>query len=181
VRLSLSPDSEMRVFQYQTITSVEVEQGVVAYSTLGQSEDLALYALDVKIVPDTKQPTFGQVDVASPCELSVQSIKGSVAVTSAKETKIVEESKAYDVTPKLGVNYSDNWRPVLEDYPDYPREAKYHESHHHVACAAAPLQNASIRPAFTSSSFREIAVVGGLAGTSAILWYLESESPSKPQ
>lgn len=181
VRLALASNSSMRVFQSGTKTSVELERGIVAYSTSGQSEDLTLYALDIKIVPDTKQPTTGQIDVSSHCELSVQSIKGTVAVTSERETKIVEESKAYDVTPKVGVDYNDNWQPVPTDYPDFPRQAKYHESHSHVPCAAAPIQNEAAKAALDPEVFREIAVGGVMAGGGIWLWHWLTESPSKPE
>jgi hypothetical protein len=178
VRLALASDSSMRVFQTGTNTSVELEHGIVDYATGGRSEDLTLYGLDVKIVPDTRQPTVGQVDVSSDCRLSMQSTKGTAAVTSDKRTKIVEESKAYEVIPKLGVDYSDDWRPVPADYPDFPSEAKYHDSHHHVACVAAPIQNAG--KAMNPEIFRAI-VIGGVAGAGGYgIWELESESPYKP-
>lgn len=180
VRLGLASNGSMRVFQSGTETSVEVEHGIVAYSTGGQSEALTLYGLDVKIVPDTKQATIGQVDVSSDCELSVQSTKGTAAVTSDKDTKIVEESKAYDVTPKLGVDYSDDWHPIPADYPEFPREAKYHESHHHVACAAAAQQNAATKAAMDPAVFRSIAIAGALGGGGIAIWHIESESPYKP-
>jgi hypothetical protein len=178
VRLALASDSSMRVFQAGMNTSVELERGIVEYSTGGQSEDLTLYGLDVKIVPDTKQPTIGQVDVSSDCRLSVQSTKGTVTVTSDKRTKIVEESKAYEVTPKLGVDYSDDWHPVPADYPDFPSQAKYHDSHHHVVCAAAPIQNAG--NAMNPELFRAIAIGGVAGGAGYGIWDLESESPYKP-
>lgn len=181
VRLALASNSSMRVFQSGTKMSVEVERGIVAYSTGGQMEDLTLYALDVKIVPNTSQATVGQIDVASHCEVSVESIKGSVSVTSEKETKVVEESKAYDVTPKLGVDYSDDWQPVPADYPNLPRDAKYHDSHHHVACAAAPIQNQAAKAPIDPEVFREITVGGLMAGGGIILWHEIIESPSKPQ
>jgi hypothetical protein len=185
VRLALASNASMRVFQAGTKTSVELERGIVAYSTAGRSEDLALYGLDVKIVPNTQQPSVGQVDVSSHCELSVQSGKSTAAVTSDKETKTVEEGKAYDVTPKLGVDYSDDWRPVPEDYPDFPREAKYHDSHHHVACVAAAetAQNAAPNPAVSGGDFHLIVAGAGLAalgGISYHLWDKLSESPYKP-
>jgi hypothetical protein len=181
VRLALASDSSMRVFQTEMKTSVELEHGVVDYATGGRSEDLTLYGLDVKIVPDTKQPAVGRVDVSSDCELSVQSTKGTATVTSDKRTKTVEESKAYDVTPKLGVDYSDDWHPVPADYPDFPSQAKYHDSHHHVVCAAAPIQNAGTTAAMTNPDvFRAIAAVGVMAGVGYALWDRESESPYKP-
>jgi hypothetical protein len=180
VRFALASGSSMRVFQTAAETSVELENGIVSYSTGGHSENLTLYSLDVKIVPDTQQPTVGQVDVSSHCELSVQSTKGTVAVTSEKETKIVQESKAYDVTPKLGVDYSDDWRPVPADYPEFPHDAKYHDSHHHVACAAAAPENASVRAPLDPEVFRAITVAGALGGTGIAIWKIESESPYKP-
>ncbi|MGH9573622.1 MAG: hypothetical protein ACRD40_08835 [Candidatus Acidiferrales bacterium] len=166
----------MRVFQYGTKTSVELERGKVIYSTAGRSEDLSLYSLDVEVIPDTKQATMGQLDLFSSCDLSVQSTKGTATVKSDRATKIVEESKAYDVTPKLGVTYSDNWHPVPADYPDFPQQAEYHKSHHHVSCLAAPVQSARTNPEL----FRAIPVVAGMAGVGYEVWKLETESPSKP-
>jgi hypothetical protein len=180
VKLALAPDSSMRVFQYDAKTSVELEGGIVDYSTGGQSEDLSIYGLDVKVIPDTKQPTVGEVDVASDCELSVQSTKGAISVVSDKETKTIQESKAYRVTPKMGVDYSEDWRPVPADYPDYPHDAKYHESHHHVACAAAPYQNAVKTPLMSASEFHEILAVGTATGVGVLLYKKWSESPSQP-
>lgn len=182
VKFALASDSSMRVFQSGTQTSVEVERGIVDYSTAGRSGDLALYGLDVRIVPDTKQPAIGQVDVSSDCELSVQSTKGTATVTSDKRTKIVEESKAYDVTPKMGVEYSEDWRPVPADYPDFPQERKYHESHHHVVCAAAPpIQTAdTIAAMHNPEIFRAIVAGAVLGGAGYAAWDLESESPYKP-
>ena len=182
VKLAMASNSSIRVFQSGTRTSVELERGIVAYSTAGQSEDLALYSLDVKVVPDTRQTSAGQLDVSSHCELSVRSTKSSAAVTTDKETKIVEESKAYDVTPKLGVDYSDDWHPVPADYPDFPREAKYHDSHRHVACAAAALEQnaATAKAALTAGEFHQIIVTGALVGTGITIWGVLRESPSKP-
>ncbi|HEY6467939.1 MAG TPA: hypothetical protein VIY69_18200 [Candidatus Acidoferrales bacterium] len=181
VRLALASNSSMRVFQYGAKTSIELERGIVAYSTAGRSEDLALYGLDVKIVPNTSQPAIGQVDVSSACELSVESTKGTATVISDKRSKVVEENKAYEVTPKLGVEYSDDWHPVPADYPDFPHDAKYHDSHHHIACAAAPIQNAGTKVAMTNPDiFRAIVAGGVLAGAGYALWGHESESPYKP-
>lgn len=181
VRLALASDSSMRVFEYGTKTSVELERGIVAYSTAGRSEDLTLYGLDAKIVPDTKQPTTGQVDVSSACDLSVESTKGTATVTSDKRTKTVDENRAYEVVPKLGVEYSDDWRPVPADYPDYAHDAKYHNSHHHIACAAAPVQNASTTPAMTNPAvFRGIVAGGVLLGAGYYFWDRLTESPYKP-
>lgn len=176
VRLAVASDSSIRVFQTGTKTSVELERGKVIYSTGGRSEDLALYSLDAEIIPDTKQPTIGQIELFSSCNLSVQSTKGAAAVKSEKETKIVEESKAYDITPKLGVTYSDNWHPVPADYPDFPRQAEYHKSHNHVSCVASRIQNARTDPEL----FRAIPIVAGMAGAGYEVWRLESESPYKP-
>jgi hypothetical protein len=177
VRLGLASGGSMRVFQTGAATDVELERGTVAYSTGGQSEDVRFYALDVKVVPDTRQATVGQVDVVSDCELSVQSSKGTATVTSDKETKTVEESKAYDVSPKLGVDYSDDWRPVPADYPDFPRDAKYHESHHHIACAAAVVKTPmTLGP----EEFKAIVAAGVMTGGGIAVWQIATESPSKP-
>jgi hypothetical protein len=185
VKLALAANGSMRIFQTGPTTSVELEGGIVAYSTAGRSEDLTIYGLDVKVVPDTRQATLGQVNMPSHCQLSVQSTKGTVAVTSAKETRVVEESKGYDVTPAFGVDYSEDWHPVPTDYPDFPREAKYHESHHHVACTAAPYQNTTPVHALGASQFHEMEIAGGLVGLGVLLWWKTGgggggESPFKP-
>lgn len=181
VRLALASNSSMRAFEYGTQTSIELERGIVAYSTGGRSENLALYGLDVKIVPDTTQPTTGQVDVSSSCDLSVESTKGTATVTSEKRSKVVEENRAYQVMPKLGVEYSDDWRPVPADYPDFPRDRKYHDSHHHIPCAAAPIQNAGTKAAMTNPDiFRGIVAGGVLGGAGYYFWDRLTESPYKP-
>lgn len=181
IRLGLKENSSIRTFQAGTKTIVELEHGTVAYATSGQSEDLVLYTLDIRIVPMTSQPASGQVSSPSHCEATVSPIKSSATVTSGKETKNIEESKSYEVRAEEGVDYRDDWKPVLSDYPELPRDTDYHRSHGHIACAPAFLNRGGKPPmqALGSGHFREIAIavvgIGTGVGIHKVL-----ESPDRP-
>jgi hypothetical protein len=181
VRLALSESSAMRAFQSGTKTIVELEHGTITYATAGHSEDLKIYSLDIRIVPVTSQPAVGQVSSPSHCQISVRPSKSSAIVTSGRETKEIEESKSYEVTAEEGVDYRDDWKPVLTDYPDYPREADYHHSHGHVACAPAYSNHSGRLPmhAGAPSHFRILAAIV-IVGITIPVIHEVLESPSKP-
>ena len=171
VNLALAEDSAMRPFQAGTKLLVELERGTLLYSTPGNSEDLTIYSLDIRIAPHTEKPAAGQVSAPSHCRISVRPSKSSVTVTSGRESKVIEESKAYEVTAELGVTYRDTWKPVSADYPDFPRDAEYHHSHDHVACAPA-YANQTGRPPISptvAGHFREIVIGVAVAVTGHVI------------
>ncbi|MBS1839269.1 MAG: hypothetical protein JSS69_14430 [Acidobacteria bacterium] len=181
IRLALKENSAMRTFQAGTKTIVELEHGTILYATLGNSEDLSIYSLDIRIVPVTSRPAAGQVSSPSRCQISVYPTKSSATVTSGKETKVIEESKSYAVTALEGIDYRDDWKPVLSDYPEFPRDAAYHRSHGHAACAPAFANNTGRPPvqAVGQGHFREIAI-GIIGGVSIIPIKKALESPDRP-
>src|SRR5262249_23602895 len=101
---------------------------------------------------------------------------------SGRETKLIEETKSFSVTSELSVVYKDNWQPVLENYPDFPREAEYHRTHDHAACAAAPIRETANRGpirAVGTGHFKEI--VGGIVLLGTIPPIIKAlESPDRP-
>ena len=158
-----------------------MEHGTLVYATPGNSEDLTIYSLDIRIVPNTGKPAAGQVSSPSFCRLSVRPSKSSVTVTSGRESKLIEESKAYEVTADLGVTYRDTWKPVSADYPDFPRDAEYHHSHDHMACAPA-YANQTGRPPISPAGlghFREI-VIGIAAIVTVPIIHEVLESTDRP-
>ena len=171
VHLALSENSAMRPFQNGTKILVELERGTLIYATPGNSEDLTIYGLDIRIVPHTEKPAAGQVSSPSHCRISIRPSRSSVTVTSGRESKVIEESKAYEVTADLGVTYRDTWKPMSADYPDFARDAEYHHSHDHVACAPAYANQTSKPPVLpiVASHFREIAIGIAVAVTVPII------------
>jgi hypothetical protein len=181
VRLALGENSSMRIFRQEERTVIELERGVLTYSAPGTGESITVYAQDVKFVPDTSRPAEGQISVQSRCELNASAVRSTIAATSGRETKIIEESKSFSVTSEIGVEYRDSWQPVPADYPDFPRDAQYHHSHSHAACAVAynTQSHNPIKPPIGDGHFREIAV-GIIAVSSSIPIIKALESPHKP-
>ena len=181
IRLVLKESSAMRIFHAGNQTVVEFEHGTLGYSTSGHSEALTIYSLDVRVVPTTSQPSTGQISSPSHCELTVYAIQNSVTVTSGGETRVIEESKSFAVRADEGVDYDDDWKPVLRDYPEFPRDADYHHSHRHVACAPAYARQARKPPigAASAGHFREVAIAL-IVGGSIIAIKKGFESPDRP-
>jgi hypothetical protein len=106
-------------------------------------------------------------------------VHSNVEVTSGRETKTVQEGKSYRVLSDFGVDYRDSWQPVLNDYPDLPRDAQYHHSHGHVACVAAVNTPQSPVSALGGGHFREI-IGGAVAIITAWGIHEALESPDRP-
>ena len=135
----LLPDSSLRIFRIQNKIVVELERGAVNYAT-AVGDDVTLYASDIRIVPVTAQPSSGQVAITGRCQVRIASERGSVNVTSGKETKTINEGQATSALSEIGVDYRDSWKPVLADYPDFDPQSQYHKSHTHAACPVAATQ-----------------------------------------
>jgi len=173
VQIALGPNTYVRIFHYQSRWIVEVERGAVNYSAKGVNEDLTLFVLDIRLVPKTSIPASGRVNIVSRCDVYVNAVRSTIEVTSGRETKTIEETKSFRVLSEFGVDYRESWQPILADYPEYPRDAEYHKSHAHVACAAGVWQAAkSPVSALGSGHFQEI--IGGAVG--AITWFAVHEA-----
>jgi hypothetical protein len=177
----LGANSAARIFRADNRFLVELERGALAYTAKGGGEDLTLYALDVKFLPKTTLPAAGQITIVSRCNLTATSTHSSIEVTSGRETRTVEESKSFRILSAVGVDYRDSWKPVLSDYPEYPRDAEYHHSHDHIACAADLTQQAHKAPisALGAGHFGEI--VGGGVTIIGVIGVIKAfESPDRP-
>jgi hypothetical protein len=175
----LGENSSARFFKNLDRTIVELERGTLAYTAKGVNENLTIFALDIRFVPQTSLQAAGQISIVSRCDVAATSTRGSVEVTSGKETKTVQEGRSYRVLSDFGVDYRDSWQPVLSDYPDLPRDAQYHHSHGHVACVAAA--NTVQNPAFplVDGHFREI-IWGGIGIITGWGIHEALESPDRP-
>jgi hypothetical protein len=159
LQFTLGPDTSVRLFRVANRTMVELESGTIAYTAKGINEDLTLFALDIRFVPQTNVPAAGQINIVSRCHIIASAVHSTIEAKSGRETKTIEETKSYTVLSDFGVDYKDSWQPVLADYPDYPRDAQYHHSHSHVACPAGVWNTSKVAPALTSH-FAEAAGVG---------------------
>jgi hypothetical protein len=179
LQFALGENSSARIFRNLNRTIVELERGTLAYTAKGVDENLAIFALDIRFAPQTSLQVAGQINILSRCDVSVTAVRGTIDVTSGRETKTVQEGKSYRVLSDLGVDYRDSWQPVLSDYPDYPRDSQYHHSHGHVACVAAA--NNAQRPPFALAGghFREI-IGGGVAIVTGWVVHEALESPDRP-
>jgi hypothetical protein len=175
----LGENSSARIFRSENRTIVELERGTLAYSAKGVNENLTIFALDIRFVPQTSLQASGQISIISRCDVSLTAIHGNVEVTSGRETKTVQENKSYRVLADFGVDYRDSWQPVLSDYPDFPRDAQYHHSHGHVACLAAANAVQNPMAPLLEGHIREI-----IGGAVAIItgWAVHEalESPDRP-
>jgi hypothetical protein len=179
LQFALGENSSARIFRNLNRTIVELERGTLAYTAKGVNENLTVFALDIRFAPQTSLQVAGQISILSRCDVSVTAIRGTVEVTSGRETKTVQESKSYRVLSDLGVEYRDSWQPVLSDYPDYPRDSQYHHSHGHVACVAAANNAQNPVSALGAGHFREI-IGGGVAIITGWVIHEALESPDRP-
>jgi hypothetical protein len=175
----LGSNTSARLFKNLDRTIVELERGTLAYAAKGVNENLTIFALDIRFVPQTSMQVAGQISVLSRCDVAATSTRGSVEVTSGRETKTVQEGRSYRVLSDVGVDYRDSWQPVLSDYPDYPRDAQYHHSHGHVACVATVHTTQSPVSALAGGHFREI-IGGGIAIITGWGIHEALESPDRP-
>lgn len=179
-QFALGPNSSMRIFRQDNRTVVELERGVITYHAPGAGESIALYALDVRFVPNTSNPASGQIHVRSRCELGAVAIHGNIDVTSGRESKTIEESKSFSVTSEFGIEYRDSWQPVPADYPEFAPDSRYHHSHGHAACVAAFSQaRRAPVPAGGTGHFREIII--GIVAIGTVPPIIKAlESPDRP-
>jgi len=179
IQFVLDANSAARIFRAGDQVLVEVEGGSVSYSARGISEHLVLYAQDIKFVPATTEPAVGQITIVSRCEVKATALRSTLEATSGKETRTIESNKSYSVLSEIGVEYNESWKPTLPDYPQYPRDANYHHSHNHVACAPGVWKQRPPLQAGNQGHFK-YALIGAAAIGTAIPVIKAMESPDAP-
>jgi hypothetical protein len=168
--LQLEASSAVHIYRAPYGAVVELNRGSVIYTTPGGNENLVIVGLDVRVTPDTTQPDLGRVSVEDPCEVKVYSQRGQAHVQSGKESKQVEQGKAYRVRAENKISYREYLSPDASDY---------HRYHEHVPCAAADTLHARAPIAPAQSHFVLLAgTVAGIVSTIAV--YKGMESPDHP-
>ena len=172
-RYSLAANSNGRFYSAGGKGSIaELSDGTLTFRRDG-NEGIAVFASDVKIVPQGDGPTIGQVTIFSPCRISVTSLSGELMVTTGGETHVIAEKESYSVLPEQSVVAVQNFVS-----PDDPA---YHQSHTHKACVVPKQANSSGR-------FMKIGIAAGAAAAAAILLVSRggshsggnAESPDRP-
>lgn len=180
LQFTLGQNTSARLFHAENRTVVELESGTLSYTAKGVNEDLTLFASDIRFVPQTNVPAAGQINIASRCHVIATAMRSTIEAKSGRETKTIEETKSYTVLSEFGVDYKDEWQPVLADYPEYPRDAQYHHSHNHVACPSGASQaHQSPAPGALTGHFEQV-VWGGTGVGIGILVHEIFESPDRP-
>ena len=169
--LQLEASSAVHIYRAPYGAVVELNRGSVVYTTPGGNENLVIVGLDVRVTPDTTQAGLGRVSVEDPCEVKVYSQRGQAHVQSGKESKLVEQGKAYRVRAENKISYREYLSPDASDY---------HRYHEHVPCAAFETAHAHGGPiAPAQSHFLLLAgTVAGIVTTIAV--YKGIESPDHP-
>lgn len=175
----LDANSAARIFRTGDREVVELERGSLSYSAKGVSENLVLFAQDIRFVPKSSDLAVGQISIVTRCEVKASVLRGTLQATSGKESKTIEPGTAYQVLSEIGVDYNDSWKPVLEDYPEYPRDADYHRSHTHVACAEGVWQS-NKGPRLPAQDHFKIAILGAAGILTTVVLIKALESPDKP-
>jgi hypothetical protein len=173
-------NTSARIFRSGERTVIELERGSMSYSAKGVSENLVLFAQDIKFVPKTTELAVGQISIVSRCEVRATPLRSTMEATSGKETRTIETNRSYQALSEVGVDYNDSWKPIQPEYPEYPRDAEYHHSHNHVACAPG-VWKAQKLPVSAGSPGHFNLVVGGTAAVvTAILVKKALQSPDQP-
>ena len=170
-QFSVSSDSAVRLYQRPNGAVAELQRGAVNYTTTGAGENIEIVSYDIRSVPKTSQPTFGQVAIVNRCVLRVTSQRGAVEVTSGQETRTVDEGTSFLVTADSSVVYRADG--VTPDSPDY------HATHEHVCCV--PEIAKRLPPLLTTGSnhFVQTAMIA-IGVATGIVVFRALLSPSSP-
>jgi len=168
--LELEASSGAHVYRSPYGAVVELNHGSVIYTAPGGSQNLVIVAADVRVTPDIAQPDMGRVTIDNPCEVSVYSQRGQASVLVGKESRLVEQGKAYRVRAENQISY----RQYLS-----PDDTDYHRYHEHEPCAPLDMTHGHLPLAPAQSHFLLVtaALIG--AGTGVAVWKV-LESPDKP-
>jgi len=179
IKLTLQAQGSFRIFRAGERVVVELERGTMAYTMTG-ADDLTIYALDTRLVPERSNGATGQVTIVSRCEVKATSQRQTITVTSGKETKTIEETKTYTVRSDFGIEYRDSWKPTPSDYPDFDPNSTYHRTHSHSACGLVAKEASSGAKQAAGSHFKVgAAILAG--GVTCLLVCRDFESPDTPK
>src|SRR5215472_13249519 len=169
--VQLEGSSSAHIYRAPYGAVLELNSGSVVYSTAGSGPNVVIVASDVRATPDAGMPDVGRVSLEDPCDVTVQSQKGQVDVRVGRESRVVEEGKAYKVHAENSISYRKYLSPDDDDY---------HRYHEHTPCAAA-YQTVKGRPPVAPGQSCFLYLAGGVAGVITILTIGEAlESPNRP-
>src|SRR5262249_4746935 len=129
--LELQSSTGVHIYHAPYGIVVELNRGVVLYTTPGSGQNLVIVASDVRVTPNVSTPDMGRVSVEDPCNITVYSQRGTANVQVGSENRLVEQNKSYRVRAENQISYRKYLSPDADDYHDY---------HEHVPCA--PLEMA---------------------------------------
>jgi len=141
IQFVLDARSAARIFKTGDRVLVELEQGSLAYSAKGVSENLTLFAQDIRFVPRTTELAVGQITIISRCDVQASTSRSSLEATSGKETRTIDANKSYSVIPLFGVDYKRFLEADLARLSRISAHADYHRSHNHIACSPGDQKN----------------------------------------
>jgi len=173
-------NSAARIFRAGDRVTVELERGSVSYSARGVSDSLTLFAQDIKFVPRSGELAVGTIAIVTRCEVKASTVGGTLQATSGKESKTIDPNGSYNVLSEIGVEYNDSWKPVPQEYPEYPRGAEYHHSHKHVACAEGVWQTKRGPILAGTEGHFKIVMAGAVGIATTVVLIKALESPAKP-
>lgn len=168
--LELESSTGVHIYRAPYGAVVELNRGSMVYTTPGGNLNLVTVAADVRVTPDISMPDMGRVTIVNPCEVSVYSQRGQANVLVGKESRLVEQGKAYKVRAENQISY----RQYLS-----PDDADYHRYHDHEPCAPLDMAHGHLPVAPGSSHFLLASAVLIGAGTGIAVWKV-LESPDKP-
>jgi len=168
--LNLESSSGAHIYRAPYGAIVELDEGSVVYTTMGNKENIVVVANDVRVTPALSIADLGRVSINDPCNVTVYSQRGQANVQSGSESHFVEEGKAYRVRGENEVSYRQYVSPDDNDYHNY---------HVHKACV--PVEMAKGRAPVAAGQSRFLLVTGVVAGAATGIGIWKAlESPDRP-
>jgi hypothetical protein len=168
--LELESSSALHLYRAPYGAVIELNRGSVIYTTPGAKENLVIVASDVRITPDASRPDFGRVSIDNPCEVTVYSQRGQANAQVGKDSRLVEEGKAYHVRADNKISY----REYLS-----PEDTDYHRRHDHEPCA--PFDTVRGRPPLSPGIDHFTIATATLIGIGTVITVWKAmESPDHP-
>jgi hypothetical protein len=168
--LELEASSALHLYRAPYGAVIELNHGSVIYTTPGGKDNLVIVASDVRITPDVSRPDLGRVSIDNPCEVTVYSQRGQANAQAGKESRLVEEGKAYHVRADNKISY----REYLS-----PEDTDYHRHHDHEPCAPLDLAHNKL-PVGTATDHFALAAATLIGAGGGVLVWKAIESPDHP-